>query len=261
MGAEVKTGLVLSGGGARGFAHLGVLKGLEELGVRIDMVSGTSCGAIIGALYCAGYTTTEIGKIIKSNSIFHVNGIAWSSSGLLKPESAEKTYLKYFPARSFDVMKIPLYISASDLLSGKAIVFSSGDLVTIVSASSAIPVIFEPVKYQGYLLADGAATSCFPVEPLVGQCEKIIGVYVNPVGVLQELSGVSGIIDRNVHLAIHREFEQKKGLCNFNIEPAELSGYGMFDFRKADELVDIGYRYTMGLASDIIRLMRDEPLP
>lgn len=250
-----RTGLVLSGGGARGIAHLGVLKALEEIGVKVDLVSGTSCGAIIGAFYCAGYSVNDISKFIKNNSIFHFKSIAWSTSGLLKPEANEKIYLQYFPQRSFDTLKIPLDISASDLLSGKTVVLSSGDLVTSIAASSAIPVLFEPVKYRGYMLTDGSATSCFPVEPLLGKCNNIIGVYVNPIEQLKEISGITGIIDRGIHMALHGEFTHKKALCSIVIEPADLKKYGMFDFGKVDELIDIGYRQAMKSEKEIRKLL------
>lgn len=225
--SKAKLGLVLSGGGARGIAHIGILKVLEELGVKPDIISGTSSGAIIGAFYAAGYSITEITDIIKSNSIFHLSDMAWSTSGVLKMKANEKMYRKYFKKDSIQDIKIPLYISATDILSGKSVFYSSGDIVNAIIASSAIPVIFEPVKYKNRLLIDGSATSCFPIEPLMNKCDTIIGVYVNPVKKVRTISGMINIFDRGFHLSLYKDVQQKKAYCDLFIEPPLLTGHTM----------------------------------
>lgn len=150
MSKNSHIGLVLSGGGALGIAHIGVLKALEEAGIRPDIISGTSSGAVIGAFYAAGYSISQIMYIITTNTIFHYNDIAWSTSGLLKSEANEKMYRKYFRHKYFKDLAIPLSISATDILNGKTIFYSSGDVVKVLLASTAIPVLFEPVNKKNY---------------------------------------------------------------------------------------------------------------
>ncbi|MGZ4034181.1 MAG: patatin-like phospholipase family protein, partial [Bacteroidia bacterium] len=251
-------GLVLSGGGARGIAHIGVLKALLELGTEPDIISGTSSGAIIGAFYAAGYSPDKITEIISANSIFHYKDIAWSTSGLLKSKANETMYRKYFKYRTFENLDIPLHISATDILNGKTVFYSSGDIVMPIVASSAIPVLFEPVNYKNRLLIDGSSISCFPTEPLMKKCDIMIGVYTNPVKKIKTISGINNIFDRALHLTLYNDVCQKKKLCNLFIEPPALTQYNMFDFKKANEIIDIGYKHTMRLKKQINKLFKTD---
>jgi NTE family protein len=246
----MKIGLVLSGGGARGLAHIGVLMALEESGITPNFISGSSAGAMIGAFYAAGYSIGDIRDIVLNNSIFHFNDFAWSKTGLLKTSSNEGILRKYFKDHTFETLKTPLYISATDIMNAEVIVFSSGDLVKAILSSSAIPVLFEPVKYMDKLLIDGAAMSCFPVAPLINRCDTIIGVYVNPVKKTNKVLSMMDIVDRGIHLALYNEVLLKKGACNLFIEPPALQDYSMFDFNKTQELIEIGYQYTKQLISE-----------
>lgn len=254
MNKKKRIGLVLSGGGARGVAHIGILKALEELGIKPDIISGTSSGAAIGAFYVAGYSVPQITDIIFNNKFFHFTDFALSKSGLLKTQANEKIFRKYFKNKSFKDLKLPLYMSATDILAGKTIFYSSGDVVKIIMASSAIPAIFEPVKYKNRLLIDGSAISCFPIEPLIKKCDAIIGAYVNPVSNIKSISGMLNIFDRGFHLALYKDVEQKKEYCDLFIEPPALVNYNMFDFKKGKELLEIGYEYTMRQKDKILSL-------
>jgi NTE family protein len=119
----MKLGLVLSGGGARGIAHIGVLKALEEFEIKPDMISGTSSGAIIGAFYAAGFSIPEITDVIKTNKVFRFADLSLSTSGFLKTKSNEEMFRKYFKKKIFQELDIPLFISATDLLNGKTLRF------------------------------------------------------------------------------------------------------------------------------------------
>lgn len=247
-------GLVLSGGGARGIAHIGVLRALEELGFKPDVISGTSAGAAIGAFYAAGYSPGQIEEIILNNKFFHFLDLAWNSSGLLSAHSNEKMFRKYLDNKYFQDLNIPLYVSATDLLSAETVIFSTGDVVDAVLASSAIPMIFEPVKYKKYLLIDGSSITCFPTEPISNQCDTMIGVYVNPVNKIANIHGMMNIADRGFHLTLYTDVKLKKHLCNVFIEPPDLVNYSMFDFKKVSELVAIGYGYTLSKKEELLAL-------
>ncbi|MDI1355206.1 MAG: patatin-like phospholipase family protein [bacterium] len=253
--AKHKIGLVLSGGGARGIAHIGVIKALEELGITPQVISGTSAGAAIGAFYAAGFSISEIEKFVRENRFFHLSDVAWSSSGLLKTETNEKLFRNYFQKKTFEQLKIPLFISATDLLAGKTVYFSEGDVVMAILASSAIPLLFEPVEYQNKLFIDGGVISAFPSEPLLSICDKIVGVYVNPVSKISTIKGMMAVFDRGLHLTMYNNVEQKKSHCDLFIEPPELLKYSAFDYNQADELIGIGYRYTMTLREALKQLI------
>lgn len=247
-------GLVLSGGGARGLAHLGVIKLLEENNIRPDLISGTSAGALMGAFYAAGYGIEEIAAIIRKSSLFHLSSLAWSKAGLLKGNSNEKLLRSHLGKRRLEDLQIPLYISAVDIMKGEVVTLNQGDLVKALLASSAIPVLYEPVKVKNRLLIDGSALECFPTEPLLKKCDALLGVYVNPVKPTAKKLNMMEIFDRGYHLTVYHEVERKKQHCQVYLEPPELSRYGMFDLKKADEIIEIGYKAAKAAQSKILAL-------
>src|SRR6478736_7585188 len=132
----MKIGITLSGGGARGIAHIGVLKALEEMGVEISMISGTSAGSIVGALYARGYKPEEIIAIIQKVSVFRSVKPAWTWTGLLSLEGLKNVFLKYIPENNFDALRMPLTVAATDIERGETVYFSEGELIPCVMASS-----------------------------------------------------------------------------------------------------------------------------
>lgn len=244
-----KIGLVLSECGARGIAHIGVLKALEELNMKPDIISGTSFGAIIGAFYAAGYSIPEITDIVTRNTIFHLRDLAFSHDGLFHLN--ENTFRRYFKKKTIEELKIPLYISAIDLSRGTPVVYSKGDIAKAIIASLAIPILFQPVKHRQTHLINGGFTNSFPIEPLVGKCDFIIGVYANPLVKLRIVSGRINVFDRKYYLSVYKDVQFKKSLCDLFIEPALLVKYRIFNFKEANELIEIGYQYTMGFKEKI----------
>src|SRR4051812_29128314 len=132
----MKIGLALSGGGARGVAHLGVLKALLEHGIEPAMISGVSAGAIAGSLYAAGYQPDEILEIIISTKMFRFLRPAMSRVGILKMDRTDAIYLKYLTGNSFEALKIPLIVSATNLNRGETVYFDRGELIKPIQASS-----------------------------------------------------------------------------------------------------------------------------
>lgn len=142
-------GLVLSGGGARGFAHLGVMKALTELGIHISEISGTSAGAIAGSLFAAGYAPDQILEIIEETNVFDFLRPVFNKPGLSSMEKVEEVLSNYLSDDSFESLQIKLFVNATDLNSGEEIFFSSGPLIKPIVASACIPVIFSPVAFAG----------------------------------------------------------------------------------------------------------------
>ena len=141
-----KIGLVLSGGGARGVAHLGVLKTLEENDISIDVISGTSSGSIVGALYCHGYSPDEIFRIAQDANVFRHLRPALNFTGLIRIDGFSEILLKYLPHNSFDELRIPLSVATTNINDGVTTFFDSGELIKPILASSCIPVIFNPLE-------------------------------------------------------------------------------------------------------------------
>ena len=174
-----KIGYVLSGGGARGFAHLGVIKYLEEMGIKPYAIAGTSAGAIAGALYAAGKSPDEILQLLKKNNYFGWSNLLWRKNGLFSMQVLHDLLKDAIPVNDFDAVKIKLFVAATDLVKGELVILSKGKLFEAVMTSASIPVVFEPVVMRDKLLVDGGVLNNFPAESLEKMCNISIGSSVN----------------------------------------------------------------------------------
>jgi NTE family protein len=240
----VKIGLALSGGGARGIAHLGVLRALEEKGVRFDCISGTSVGAIIGALYAQGMRSDEILDAILKTRIFSNLRPAWTLRGLLSMERIQLLLLNLIPHNCFEELQLPLTVVATDLQLGKAHYFTSGPLIPALMASSCVPGMFNPILLGQTTYVDGGITDNFPVLPLRNQCNVIVGLHCNPVVPVPQAKNFRSVLERTLLLAINSNAEKSKASCDLLIEPTELGRFSTLELARARELADIGYRYA-----------------
>ena len=246
-----KVGLALSGGGSRGIVHIGILKALDEAGIKISMVTGTSAGAIVGAFYCSGYSPDNIMNIIKETKLIKYVKPAISFSGLLKLENTMSVFKKYLKNDSFDSLNIPLIVSATNVRKGKNTFLSHGELIMSVLASCAVPVIFEPIRLNGETFMDGGILNNLPIEPLIGHCDFIIGSNCNPISDNYEPGNMKSLLERSLLMAIGVNTYLKKDLCDVFLEPDQLKQFGGFDFSKADTIFKIGYEYGKSIAPQI----------
>jgi len=248
---KYKIGLVLSGGGTRGFAHLGVIQALNEAGIFPDVISGTSAGALAGVLYADGHTPKEIQKILNSGSRLDFMRPALPREGLLQIGGVIKILKNCLHAKTFEELKIPLYVSATDLNNGKAVYFSTGDLLDPVIASASIPVLFQPVIINNICYVDGGVLDNLPIRPIKNQCKILIGSFVNPVGYMEKISGLINIAERTFMLSMSKEIIEKSKKFDLLISPLELRKYKILDPEKADELFAIGYKATKAKLKEI----------
>lgn len=179
MSSQADIGLVLSGGAARGFAHIGVLKVVERLGLEVSCIAGTSMGAIIGALYASGYRANEIDEL--ASSLGWRDLIDFSlQTGVLKGDRLHKTLSRHLPA-TFADLSMPLAVTTTNVETGEEVVLMSGPLPEAVRASSSFPGAFEPVEMNGLTLADGGITNNLPVSAMaLLQCPYVIASDVTP---------------------------------------------------------------------------------
>jgi NTE family protein len=254
-----KIGYVLSGGGARGFAHLGVLKLLEELGIKPYAIAGTSAGALAGALYAAGKNPDEILKLMKNNNYFGWSNLLWRKAGFFSMKVMEKTLKDAIGEDDFKTLKIKLFVAATDLVKGESIILSKGKLIEAVIASASIPVVFEPVIMGNKMLVDGGVLNNFALEPLEKICDIIIGSYVNKMadGINpQSMSGTKNIIDRCFHLAISNSVYTKVNKCDVFIE-SPLHVFDMYDVKQADKIFKIGYNTALQHKEKLMSLTKE----
>ncbi len=170
-------GVVLSGGGVKGVAHVAFLQRLHQLGIQVSTISGSSAGALVGALYSAGKSPEDIIEFFRRTPLFKMSWIATSKPGLFETEKYMKVIRHHLP-KTFEELNIPLVISAVNLETSKVEYFSSGDLCTPLLASCAVPFLFTPVMINGQWHADGGVMDNFPVSPLKGKVRTCLGSYV-----------------------------------------------------------------------------------
>lgn len=253
---KYKTGFVLSGGGARGFAHLGFIQALNEEGVFPDVISGTSAGALVGVLYADGFTPLEILNILHPHSRLDYMRPTLPREGLLQISGMSKILNANLRAQTFEELKIPLFVTATDINNGRAVYFSEGELVNRVIASVSIPVLFQPVIIDNIQYLDGGVTDNLPVHPIEDKCEHLIGSFVNPVGYVEKLSGLINIAERAFMLSMSQEVIEKAEKFDLLVAPPGLKNYGILDPEKAEELFSLGYNATKEkLNNDDIRRM------
>ncbi len=248
---KYKVGLVLSGGGTRGFAHLGAIQALNEAGIYPDVISGTSAGALVGVLYADGYSPREIMTMMNGASRFDFMRPAMPREGLLQINGIIKILKTSLRSKIFSELRIPLFVSATDLNNGKVVYFSEGELFKPVIASASIPVIFQPVKINDISYVDGGVLDNLPIRPIENSCNVIIGSFVNPVGHIEKISGLINIAERTFMLSMSKDILDKAKRFDLFIAPAELRNYRFLDPEKAQEVFDIGYKSTKEKLEDI----------
>lgn len=254
----MKIGLVLSGGGSRGIAHLGVMKALEEAGITISIIAGSSSGAIAGALYGSGYSPEKILEIVREIKLFRLIRPAISISGLLKMESAELLYRQHILEDTFEALSIPLIVAATDLGLGKTVFFTEGPLIRPLMASTCIPVVFDPIEVNGSYFVDGGVLNNFPAETLVGKCDKIIGLHCNPVDEAFRLGNFRTMLERTFLLTINANAYSRRKFCDIFIEPPDLKTFKVFDIARADEIFQIGYDYAKTMHNQFVELANQQ---
>lgn len=247
-------GIVLSGGGARGLAHLGILKVMEESGLKPSIISGTSAGSMVGAFYGAGYPIHQIIDIIEHHRFFNISDMLFRKQGVFAMKAFEDLFFRYFPTNSFNDLNITLYAAATDILKGITTYFNEGNLAQAVMASSCIPIIFQPLQIADSYYVDGGVLNNFPIEPLIDKCDLIIGSNVNSLRKESHQIHMKDIMDRSYHLAMSYSINIKKEQCDFFFEPPNMSQYSIFDTKKAREIYEYSYHHALNHKHQLIEL-------
>ncbi len=284
-----KVGLALSGGGAKGLAHIGVLKVLHEAGVKIDFISGNSMGSIVGGLYAIGYDAAFLERLAKKidwqnvlsdhvsrrgfsleekdeqekyNAVFPIqNGRLKIPGGLLSGQNLSLLLCRLtWPAHNvndFSKLPIPFVCVATDLSNGQVVDLKNGFLPDALRASMAIPTVFTPVKWKDKLLVDGLLARNFPVREVKDLgANFIIGVDVGaPLYKTKDLNNMLNIIDQTFSFRNAEDVKRQNKLCTILIKP-DLKNYAPFDFQNVDSIIAIGERAARKHWAEFVKLAR-----
>lgn len=255
---RIKIGLSLSGGGARGFAHVGVIKALQEAGIQPDMVSGASAGSVVGALYAAGFSPEEMLQFIEESSFLKLVKLGIPSGGLSKLTYLRQRLDEVIPVDDFDELKYPLFVAITNLNSGALELKSKGPLYDIVMASCSIPLVFQPVEIDKQLYVDGGLLCNLPAEPLSSRTDFVIGVNLTPPVKVpkKNLSGVVGIAYRCFDLSVWANTQPQTSLCDYLLEPAGIVDYTIFQFNKFKDIYQLGYDQTKAAIPEITKRLQ-----
>ena len=242
-------GLVLSGGGALGFAHIGVIKALEEYGIEPKYVAGTSMGAIIGVMYAAGYSADEIMQIVKEKRLYKVGRlITWQSSLRNGGMSTHKTLLRelaeLIPHNSFDSLERKFMVCVTSVETGEVVYrHEGGDLKEYVAASAAIPGMFEPIMIDSVRYIDGGIVDNLPVSQLLTLNPQlfIIGVDVLPFVENFEAKSSMDMLLWMSRLFQSKNMDPNRAKCDWLIQSFALNEYHGFEFKRYKEIYQYGY--------------------
>jgi NTE family protein len=249
-------GLALSGGGARGIAHLGLLSALEDQGFQPAVMSGTSMGALVAVGYGLGMSVKEMLSLIKSQmNPIRISNINKKKLGLFSLQKVENLFRTLATKDDFDILKIPVFLSVTNLNTGQNEIKSKGKLIDFAIASASIPLLFRPVIIDGTYYVDGGLTKNMAAQVLKDKCDKLIGVHVNHIGEKNDFRRMKDIAARAYHLAIFNTIRNELGYCDYIVDPPGTRQYTTLDFNKADEIFDVGYQEGLRLTA---RLKADE---
>ncbi len=241
-----KLGIVLSGGGARGLAHAGLLQALQEQGIEFDYVAGTSAGALVGAFYAAGRDKDDMIEAFRSTPVFTFNHYTWVKPGLVDTMRLRNFLRRFFPDNRIEALPKQLFIATTNLNRGSWVAHHSGPLYRPLLASMSLPPYFSPIKINGDWHADGGIMNNFPVELLRNKCDVVIGSHVCPVTGVNEkdLRTTFSVWWRAYELNFYAPTQLKFDQCNYLFEPPEVRQIGTMDMRAALRAYHIGYQHA-----------------
>jgi NTE family protein len=239
-GPALKIGLALGGGFARGMAHIGVLKVLEEANIPIRYVAGSSVGALIGAIYCAGTPVSKMEEIASRVRRRHFAQLTISRYGFLSNRRIVKFLNRILSVGTFEELKVPLAVTATEIATGKPVVLRSGPLGEAVRASCAYPGVFSPVVAGGRSLMDGALTHPVPTQPLAGMGpDRIIAVHLRRRSGLGGPRNLVGAIAKRFSIAQCEELAVWRENADLVVEP-DVRHFRYDDFERTSDLIRAG---------------------
>lgn len=287
-----KIGLVLSGGGAKGFAHIGVLKLIDQAGIKIDFVGGTSMGSVVGGLYASGYTGMQIDSIFRATNFdelitdyiprtsknffekrndemyaftlplnkFKISIPTALSKGIYNYNLLVRLTDKVKDVSDFNKLPIPFLCIATDIETGEEVLLNNGYLPQALLASSAFPTIFSPVEINGRLLVDGGVTNNYPVEEIkkLG-ADIIIGVDVqDDLKDRKSLKEATRILVQISNLQMIKKMKIKQALTDIYIKP-DITKYGVISFSEGNYIVKKGEEAAFGVYDKLLELGKSNP--
>ncbi len=244
-----KIGVCLSGGGALGYAHIGVLKALEEKGIYPDIISGSSMGAIVGVLYASGQRPEDMLQLLRNEQVFKISKLlnpTFSATGISDQKVLRKLLKEFLPHSDFALLEKPFFVCVANLSTSEWEIIGEGPLLhEYVVASASVPGVFEANNIGEWTYVDGALFNNFPAQVLKKKCDVIIGVDVLPYYEQKKITKKSEVLALSIRSVQHRNSIEGRLLCDFLIESPAIKKYNEFSFDKYEEISKIGFNTTL----------------
>lgn len=255
-----KIGLVLSGGGSRGLAHIGALKQLEELNIQFSAIAGCSMGAIIGALYAAGKTAQEIDDFISSKKFLDIFDFSFSKLGIKRTDKLQRLIEEFIGFKTFQKLKVPLYINSTNISQGREVVFSSGSIFSAIRASISVPGVFAPVQKGNDYYIDGGVLNQNPFSILPPQVDKYLIINASPYQGLRGYKKIDAMVllDASLKLMQNEILKLKLDKLSENkdyilIEPS-LGNYSLLESSSKDR--EIIYKGAKAIRDNLSKIKK-----
>lgn len=238
-----RTGVAFSGGGAKGFCHIGVIMALESFGVRPEIISGVSAGSIAAVLYGAGLDPKDMIECFSvANSFSDYTKIVIPKEGLFRLDRFAKLIETWLPVRNLEDLRIPTVVCATNFDRGISVGWSKGEIAPRVVASCSIPIIFPPVVINGEHYVDGGVLRNLPAWAIRKHCTRLIGSNCAPISKdFRYKDSILNIAMRSYQLMSKANTLQDLSLCDIVIQPKSLDGIGTFDLSVIRNVVSCGY--------------------
>lgn len=248
-----RIGVAFSGGGARGFAHAGALKALEELGIKPTIVAGVSAGAVIAALYSAGVKPEEMIDVFAEVKFSTSCELALGGCGVFKIDR----FIKFIETqlrghKNLEDLPIATHICATDFDNDRAVDFTTGNIAQRVGASCSIPILFKPINIDGVNYVDGGVLRNLPAWAIRQHCDKLIGINCSPMG--DEEPRMGSIIDVAQHtyrLMTKQNVKVDADMCDLVVETRDIAHYRVFNMKETNKVYSSGYAAMMQAAKSI----------
>lgn len=250
-----KVGVAFSGGGAKGFTHIGAMMAFETFGLKMDIVSGVSAGSVAAVLYSAGLTPNEIMECFQEYDQFgDYTQFTIPKTGFFKIEKFGKLIDSWIPQKNLEELNIPTVVCATDLAAGKSVGWSKGEIVPRILASCSIPIVFHPVNINGINYVDGGVLRNLPAWAIRKHCKILYGLNCSPLN--RNYKFKDSIIDitlRTYNLMSKSNTLQDLNLCDYVVRTPGNAQFGTFDLRALRKAVSVGYEATCKVLEESLK--------
>lgn len=257
---QYEYGIALSGGGARGFAHVGVLKALEEHNIRPEIIAGVSAGSIVATLYANGISPDDIIRLFEKKKFSDMTELSVPKDGFFRMDKFKKFLRQNLSVENIEDLNIPTYICATDIDHGRTTIFKEGPIAERVVASCSMPIIFKPIKINGINYVDGGVLRNLPAWTIRKQCKHLIGVNCSPFVNYKYKATILDVAQRSYDLMSKVNAVPDMKMCDILILTRGIAKRRVFDVKDIWGIAECGYNDACRMLENTDQIEKIEPI-